>query len=169
MRWLPVTPSPPVANDPAAGVTSFGTRSCADAHLCAKRRRLRVRKGSAAASRWWWRPRYRFAPRPPASRRPQAAPRLPAVASASTDQFPFEPFSDLKQRHAASGLHRPAPQLAVPGVGPAAASARAAACARGERPRGSSSPTSVMKSRRLMSAPSLRTRQVTGQTSTLEG
>ncbi len=94
---------------------------------------------------------------------------LPAVASASTDQFPFEPFSDLKQRHAASGLHRPAPQLAVRGVGPAAASARAAACACGERPRGSSSPTSVMKSRRLMSAPSLRTRQVTGQTSTLEG
>jgi len=47
MRWLPVTPSPPVANDPAAGVTSFGTRSCADAHLCAKRRRLRHRKGSA--------------------------------------------------------------------------------------------------------------------------
>jgi hypothetical protein len=54
-------------------------RSCADAHLCAMRRRLRARKGSAAASQRSWRPRCRFAPRPPASRSLKPQGFLPPV------------------------------------------------------------------------------------------
>jgi hypothetical protein len=57
-------------------------RGTADAHLCAMRRRFRHRKGSASASRWWRRPCCRFAPRLPASRQPQAAPKPPAAGVA---------------------------------------------------------------------------------------
>ena len=62
--------SAPVKSKPPLNASL--NQCCADAHLCAMRQPGRPRKGSAAASRWWWRPRCRFAPRPPASRQPQA-------------------------------------------------------------------------------------------------